>query len=158
MVTVGTVVFVGTNRAGRFIEIEDCDSLPPFRDDSDLHGAIEIAINGVDVLDRGLADDVITTWAHVATLVNDYAHGRRAVVPLPDQPIVISLKPLPRAQVLVAVESPAWRRVATADAEDLIFTLRFAGNQFFDKLEELTGRYWPQVRALLNAGSEFQQP
>ncbi|WP_123798619.1 hypothetical protein [Amycolatopsis keratiniphila] len=154
--TATTVVWLEEGAAGRFVDIDDCDRLPLIREDSDLQGAIELEVNGVDLLNRVLVDDIITMWVYIASMVNDYMNGLKAMAPLPEQSILVSLKPLPRGQALMSVEGNSWRRASAADAEELLFTLRFAGNEFFDKVEALTGRFWPQARTFLNAGSEFQ--
>ncbi len=154
MVRAGTVVWLGANPEGRFIDIELCDRLPLVRGQSDLHGAIELEINGVDVLDRDLTDEIVTMWIYVSQMVHDYMHERPATAALPGQAILVSLTPLPRGLVRISVDGEPRRRTAVADAADLLSAFRFAGNQFFDKIEELTGRFWPKARTLLNTGSE----
>lgn len=154
--TAGTVLWFGQGKDERSIDIGRCDRLPQVKYGADLVGAIVLEVNGVEVLDRDLADDIVMMWTYVANVVNEYRNGRPARTSLPDQGICFSLNPLPRGQILVSLEGAGDKRAASADAEEVLFALRFAGNEFFDKMEELTGRFWPKVRSRLNSGSEFQ--
>lgn len=156
MVTAGTVLWFGRGKDEHSVDIGQCDQLPQVKYGADLLGAIVLDVNGTEVLDRDLVDDIVMMWVYVANVVNEYQNGRPAKTSLPDQGIYFSLKPLPRGQVLVSVEGAGDRRAAVADADEVLFALRLAGNEFFDKMEELTGRFWPKVRSCLNSGSEFR--
>ncbi|WET78099.1 hypothetical protein P3102_29130 [Amycolatopsis sp. QT-25] len=156
MVTAGTVLWFGQEQKTRFVDIAQCDRLPRLKGSDDLLGAIELEIDGVLVLDRDLIDDIIGMWIIVARMVDDYRQGLEAKSAIPTQKIYFELKPLPRGRVLVSVEGGGDRRAVAAGEEELLFALRFAGNEFFGKMEDLAGRYWPEERARLNAGSEFQ--
>lgn len=157
MVTAGTVLWLDNGRrGGQLVEIDSCDSLPRVRYGAELAGAIELEVNGVEVLGRRLIDDIVMTWSYVGKIVNEYRSGRTAKMTLPEQNVDFALQPLPRGQVLVSCEGGGERRAAAAAEEEVLFALRFAGNEFYDKMEELNGRFWPADRTRLNLGSDFQ--
>lgn len=156
MVTASTVLWFDSGQGGQLVEIGSCDSLPQVRYGAELAGAIELEVNGVEVLSRRLVDDIVMTWSYVGKIVNEYQSGRPAKMSLPEQNVDFALQALPRGQVLVSCEGDGERRAAAAGEEEVLFALRFAGNEFYDKMEELNGRFWPADRTRLNICSDFQ--
>ncbi|WP_219149080.1 hypothetical protein [Amycolatopsis sp. TNS106] len=157
MVTAGTILWIDDERGGSFVEVDSCDSLPQLRRGAELTGAIKLEVNGVEVLGQRLVDNIVMMWSRVGSIVNEYGNGRPARMGLPEQNIYFALEPLARKQILVSCEGGSLGRVAAAAGEEeLLFALRFAGNEFYDKMEELNGRFWPADRTLLNLGSDFQ--
>ncbi|GEB48683.1 hypothetical protein [Streptomyces cacaoi] len=120
---------------GQFIEISHASQSPP--DPRHVEGAIDLTINGVQILDRELWDDVDHLWAYICNMVSDFRHSDEVATYFPDQPIRFGFKQVGGGMLLVSLTYDDVRRVASVSESEFVATLQRAGTEFFTKMKEL---------------------
>jgi hypothetical protein len=120
---------------GEFVPVSEATAPPP----NDLHieGAIHLSVNGVDVLDTSLWDDVDQLWAYIATMLDDLAKTDRVSTYFPDQPIEFAIERMPGRNVRVSTVIGDEKRRTVVAEESLVSALREAGLAFFDAMSRL---------------------
>ncbi|WP_158888831.1 hypothetical protein [Amycolatopsis anabasis] len=113
-------------------------------------GAIELSVDGVDIIGKAEADDVETLWAYLANMVEEFRANRNSSTLFPDQPIELSFKGIERGRVLVASTVNGERRAAPVDENELFAALTRAGGEFFDKMETMVQRFYQLERSKLS--------
>jgi len=136
---------------GDFVPVPEATVAPP----NDLHieGAIELTVNGVDVMDTSLWDDVDQLWAYIASMVDDLAKSDSVSTYFPDQPIKFAIERMHGRKVSVSTDTgEAKKRRTVVDEDSLVSALRAAGLEFFDAMSRLVPRnaetYQVSVRRL----------
>ncbi|GHG20074.1 MULTISPECIES: hypothetical protein [Amycolatopsis] len=124
----------------RFVDIRDCTELPELRRGADLTGVIELTIGPVTLLGPNWESDIPGLWGAVADLVAGYRENGRAEVRFPDQSAYLTLEPVPPGLVRITVLAEPYRETAVTGEEKLLSALEAGAEEFFAKLEELTGR------------------
>jgi hypothetical protein len=142
------------NSAGQFSQLDVATGRPG--DPRHIEGAIELTINGVQILDTFVWDYVDQLWAYISDMIVALGERGEASTYFPDQPIRLSFRKQGLSRVLVTLELDAsTRRVASINESELVNALRVGGLAFFRKMSELVPEnragYEPSV-ARLNRG------
>jgi hypothetical protein len=122
------------NADGSFTPVEHCTEPPP--DPDYIEGAIELVIDGVEIIGKSQWDYVDQLWSYVVSMAEKLEDDSRADTYFPDQPILLALQK-ERGRVLVSAKVREGVRRASADEGELLDALRVAGRVFFGKLSEL---------------------
>ena len=118
------------------MEVASCTTPP---DDPDyIEGAIELVIDGVEIIGKAEWDYVDQLWSYVVTMIGDLLNNGESSTYFPDQPISLAFVKKGK-RVLVTSRVGPVNRTASVEEADLINTLVVAGRAFFEKLTELVG-------------------
>jgi len=119
---------------GEFVLVEHCSEPPP--DPDYIEGAMELAVDGVEIIGKSQWDYVDQLWSYVVSMVEKLKVDGRADTYFPDQPILLTLQ-RERGRVLVSANVREGLRRASTDEDELFDALRDAATVFFGKLSEL---------------------
>jgi hypothetical protein len=122
-------------KSGSFIDVAEAIVPPP--DPSYVEGAIDMTVNGVQVLDQELWDYVDELWAYISDMVLKLATEDEASTYFPDQPIRLSFKRLSAGLVLVSLAYDDVKRTVSVEERELVATLQRSGTEFFTRMKEL---------------------
>lgn len=136
---------------GELVEIGEYNEPPP--DATYIDGALELTVDGTPIIDKSMHDYIDELWAYVSNMVEPLVRQGHATTYFPDQPIELSFDRQGTSRVLVKLSAPGFpernirrttipaspeiRRVATADQQELIHSLREHGTEFFQKMRSL---------------------
>jgi hypothetical protein len=126
---------------GRFVQVGEVTEAPP--DPDYVAGAVELVIDGVQLMDTVMWDYVDQLWAYICDMVRTYRERGEANTYFPDQPIMLSFKRHGSSRVLVSLTINDETRKVSVGEEELIEALRAHGSAFFARMAELL----PQNRA-----------
>lgn len=129
---------------GEFVPVPDVTVAPP--NDMHIEGAIHLTVNGVDVLDTSLWDDVDQLWAYIATMIDDLAKSDRVSTYFPDQPIEFAIERVGGRKVRVSTSASKGKRTSVIEEDRLLAALRTAGLEFFDAMSRLVPGNAPAYR------------
>jgi hypothetical protein len=117
-----------------FVPYEECSEIVS---DSDyVEGAIELTINGVELVNKSMWDYVDQLWAYIIQGVNSLTKGEKFSTYFPDQPIELVFNPLNDYNVEVIVHCGGTKRVVISKRE-LIDALRVSGKNFLLHLSNI---------------------
>ncbi|WP_345060934.1 hypothetical protein, partial [Streptomyces rameus] len=116
-------------KSGSFVDVAEAGS--PAADPSYVEGAIDMAINGVRILDQELWDYVDELWAYIGDMVLKLTNEGEASTYFPDQPIRLSFKRLGGGLVLVSLTYDDVKRTVSVGERELVDALRRSGTEFF---------------------------
>jgi hypothetical protein len=131
------------NADGGFTLVEDCAEPPS--DPDYIEGAIELIVDGVEIIGKSQWDYVDQLWSYVVSMAEKLKGDSRADTYFPDQPILLAFQK-ERGRVLVSAKVQEGVRRASADEGELMDALRVAGRVFFGKLSELVPSNAPSYR------------
>ena len=120
---------------GEFVPVEQASFEPA--DDLHIEGAIHLAVNYVDVLDRSLWDDVDQLWAYIATMVESLGKSDSASTYFPDQPIEFAIARVGGGKVRVWSVVGDVTRSSVVEESRFMTALRAAGLAFFETMSRL---------------------
>lgn len=101
-----------------------------------IEGAIELVIDGVEIIGCSEWDYVDQLWAYVASMISALKSEIRASTYFPDQPVeLIFEKKLPRVIVSANLGDSQW--VADASIEEFLDSIRRSGRSFFELMSSL---------------------
>lgn len=127
---------------GQFSQVEAATSRP--NDPRYIEGAIDLTVNGVQILDTFVWDYVDQLWAYISDMIIALRERGEASTYFPDQPIRLSFRKQGLNQVLVTLELDSnTRRTASINESEFINALRAGGLAFFQRMSELV----PENRA-----------
>ena len=129
---------------GEFVPVSEATVVPP--DDRHIEGAIRLTVNGVDVLDTSLWDDVDQLWAYIATMIDGLAKSDRVSTYFPDQPIEFAIERIGGRKVRVSADAREGKRTSVIEEDRLLSALRTAGLDFFDAMSRLVPGNAPTYR------------
>ncbi|MCE7008678.1 hypothetical protein LWC34_38575 [Kibdelosporangium philippinense] len=119
---------------GSFQRYEET-TVPP--SDSDyVEGAIELVIDGVEVIGQQQWDYVDQLWAYIADMVSDLREHDEVRTTFPDMPVEFALRRTAPGRLLVSCESSTPTRVQAVETE-LVQALTQAGLAFFERMSRL---------------------
>lgn len=127
--------------AGGFVNAEEASFSPP--NPNHIEGAIHLRINGVDILDQSMWDDVDQLWCYIANMIDGLETTGYAHTYFPDQPIELSFKRLRRRTVLVRSVGRDVRG-STIDEDQLVSALKKAALDFFARISLLASLGCPE--------------
>lgn len=138
--------------AGDFVPIESATK-SVITNPRYIEGAIELKINGTQILDTSLWDLVDQLWAYIADMLTALAELGEASTYFPDQPIQLTFKRIGRTVVRVACVVNGNVRSAVVDEVALTRALRDAGLAFFTKIQSLAlgNEYTTEIERLTSA-------
>jgi hypothetical protein len=124
------------------VEIADRPEDPDY-----IEGAIELTVDGIEILTIREWDYVDQLWGYIVKLTHDLAAGVGEVqTTFPDQPILLSfVNRSGRLQISCKYDSV--NRSAVADLDDAIRALREAATDFFGRMIIL----WPEYSERYNS-------
>jgi hypothetical protein len=120
---------------GHFTQVEAATEAP--RDPRYVEGAVELAIDGVQILDTTMWDYVDQLWAYISDMVLTFGDRGEASTYFPDQPIKLSFRRQGKSRVLVVLEINGDSRVSSIEEAELFEALRAHGSAFFARMAEL---------------------
>jgi hypothetical protein len=128
---------------GSFSLVDACEEIPS--DPDYVEGAIEIVVDGKEIVGKREWDCVDQLWAYLATMSKQLRRTGEATISYPDQPIEISLK-RQGTYVLIASEAGDQRRSGLVAEDEFLSVLQGAGEAFFNRMSRLNSRaersYW----------------
>jgi hypothetical protein len=119
---------------GKFVPVDATSVAPP--DPDYIEGAIELQIDGVEIIGKREWDYVDQLWAYISSMMKSLASAPVAETYFPDQPILLKFR-RNGPQILVSSEVGDVTRQANADHVEFIAALRTAGTDFFTRMSEL---------------------
>jgi hypothetical protein len=119
---------------GSFVRLEDC--VRPLPDSEYVEGAIELTVDGVEIMGLHEWDYVDQLWSYIVDMMHDLRASGRAVTFFPDQPIELSFEKTGQ-RVLVSCRAGDEVRRASVPAEELPDALRAEAQRFFTALSAL---------------------
>lgn len=131
MITIATYLRSGD---GTFRLAETCTDSPA--DPDYIEGAIELNIDGIEIIGKREWDYVDQLWAYVATMSEKLRAEPRADTYFPDQPILLAFQRSGK-RVLVTCKIGDEVRAANADFDELMSALKEAGSTFFSHMSRL---------------------
>jgi hypothetical protein len=119
---------------GSFVQAESCDEPPA--DPDYIEGAVQIGIDGNEILGKREWDYVDQLWAYLATMTKELRETGKTARYLPDQPIEISFERQGN-RVLVTSRAGSERRSGSVDEAEFLREIRRAGDAFFAHMTTL---------------------
>lgn len=119
---------------GEFVQVESCTNCPT--DPDYVEGAIEIIVDGVEIVGRREWDYIDQLWSYIADMVEALRSHGTASTYYPDQPIRLEFK-RERSRVVVASQDGEWVRRGSVDYVEFDRTIGTAGRAFFGRMAEL---------------------
>jgi hypothetical protein len=116
------------------MSVNECDMPPP--DPHYIEGAIELIINGTEIIGKAHGDYVDQLWSYIAAMTEKLSREDEVSTYFPDQPILLTFSRVGN-RLLVSSRVSSGVRRASADESELLQALRTAGRRFFDKMSEL---------------------
>jgi hypothetical protein len=120
---------------GRFTAVDSVTATP--RDPLHVEGAVELTINGVQIMDTEMWDDVDQLWAYLSRMIPALREQGQASTFFPDQPIELTFRRQGKSRVLVTLEINGKTRTAATEERSLIEALRVHGSAFFNTMIRL---------------------
>ena len=133
---------------GAFVPVLEAD--PGDLDEYYLAGAIDLEINGTQIIDTEMWDYVDQLWAYICTMLQDLRSSGTSRTYFPDQPIELKFERLPSSLVLVSIEAGDDIRKVSVDEEGLVERLGCAAKEFFQDMNSLLrqDRYSGELRKI----------
>lgn len=120
------------NSIGGFVAV---DKIASYDGDSlYVEGALELTVNGVQLIDKSMWDYVDQLWAYLVQLVIEVRKAGRAEVLFPDQPICLSIERVGKSDLLVRCEAGDGKRVARVSEEEFSAAVERAAEGFFNSM------------------------
>lgn len=119
---------------GEFVQVETCTDHPT--DPDYVEGAIEIVVDGVEIVGRREWDYIDQLWSYIADMVEALRSHGTASTYYPDQPIRLEFK-REGSRVVVASQDGEWVRRGSVDYVEFDRIIRTAGRAFFERMAEL---------------------
>lgn len=120
----------------QFVLVEDFNGQIP--DPDYIDGAIELNINGVDVLTKEMYDYVDQLWSYIAQGLVEIEKTGTWETLFPDQPTELSFHAdEKRRRVRIEATPSKGRVVASADYDEFMLEMSKAGQLFFSRMMEL---------------------
>lgn len=120
----------------QFVPIEQFTGQVP--DPNYVDGAIELNVNGVDVLTKDFYDYVDQLWSYIAQGLVEVAKTGTWKTYFPDQPTELSFRAdSKRQRITIEVIPSRGRIVASADYDEFMSAMCEAGERFFRKMIKL---------------------
>lgn len=108
-----------------------------------VDGAISLIINGVELIDLSMWDDVVDLWCYILNGVEEISNKRDFECGFPDQPIILNLQQK-RNMVLFSVKAIKENRVLV-EREEFIYRLCLHMELFFSKISRTSNRYEREI-------------
>jgi hypothetical protein len=124
-----TVVSYLRGKRGVFTNIRDVKRY--VGDRTYVEGAVEITIDGYELMTHRHWDDVDMLWALLVQAVEACRTTGAGETYFPDQPLLFRVERRPAGRLLVALGIGDDRRAKSADAEEFYRALAAAGVEFF---------------------------
>ena len=131
MITIRTFL---RSSEGTFQQVDACEAPPA--DPYYIEGAVELNIDGVEIIGRPEWDYVDQLWAYIANMMHALRTQDKASTYFPDQPILLTFERRGN-RVVVSAEAGESTRRASADESELFAAVRTAGREFFEKMSDL---------------------
>jgi hypothetical protein len=131
MITIRTFL---RSKDGAFQQVEACEAPPG--DPDYIEGAVELSIDGVEILGRSEWDYVDQLWAYIANMIHALRTQDEASTYFPDQPILLTFERKGN-RILVSSKAGEATRRASADESELFAAIGTAGREFFEKMSDL---------------------
>lgn len=132
---------------GSFQPIETCTTRPSGPEE-DIEGAVELTVNGTQLIGKREWDYVVLLWAFIVNALEEFCLTGTGRAGFPDQPVDLVFQRQGPQRVLVRyvicyVQGQQEVRRATADQQELLAALRAAGERFFTRMAELRPKEAP---------------
>ncbi|MEU8001040.1 hypothetical protein AB0B66_07750 [Catellatospora sp. NPDC049111] len=131
MITIRTFL---RSEDGTFLPVEE--QVQPLSDSDYIEGAIEMNINGTEIIGRSEWDYVDQLWSYLASMVHSLRSEERAETHFPDQPVLLEFERLGRDLRISCRSGDVVRQARTSESE-LLDTLASAGRSFFANMSRL---------------------
>ncbi|GAA2998056.1 hypothetical protein [Actinokineospora diospyrosa] len=122
---------------GEFRPVAGCAWTPPVP--THIEGAIELRLNGKEIIDQSMWDYVDQLWAYIVTMLEEFTTAPRVSTYFPDQPIELSFEAR-HGRVEVTSRAGAAVRRSSVDRGDFVAALKAAGDRFFADMAEVAPR------------------
>jgi hypothetical protein len=119
---------------GSFEPYQESDVPPP--DPYYVEGAIELVVDGIEVIGQAEWDLVDQLWAYIADMLKQLREKNEVRTGFPDAARDLVIRRTSPGRVLVACESSNPRQAPAVEA-DLVRALAEAGIAFFEKVSKL---------------------
>jgi hypothetical protein len=119
---------------GTFQQVQSCKNSPV--DPDYIEGAIELSIDGVEIIGKPEWDYVDQLWAYLANMIHVLRTENEASTYLPDQPILLTFERKGNRVVVSSRAGENARRASVGESE-LFTAMRTAGQEFFEKMSDL---------------------
>mgnify|MGYP001329641035 CR=1 FL=1 len=120
--------------SGEFVQVEACEDRPA---DSDyVEGAIEIVVDGVEIVGKREWDYVDQLWSYMADMVETLRSHGNADTYYPDQPIRLEFAQ-EGSRVVIASQDGERVRRGSVDHVEFDRVVGAAGRVFFERMTEL---------------------
>jgi hypothetical protein len=146
-----TVVSSLRSKRGVFTNIRDVKRYDGDRDY--VEGAVEITIDGYELMTQRHWDDIDWLWPFMVQAVEACRTTGAGETYFPDQPLLFRVERRPAGRLLVALGTGDERRAKTADADEFCRALAVAGVEFFHWHRRMVKRSdgYPSENALLRS-------
>lgn len=131
MITIRTLL---RSPDGVFYDVGTCDGVPSDLDY--IEGAIELRVDGVEIIGKSEWDYVDQLWAYIANMMDAFRTQDEVSTYFPDQPILLALE-RKGGRVLVSCKTGEVTRRASAGDTEFRQAVRTAGREFFEKMTNL---------------------
>lgn len=121
--------------SGRFTSVDSVTTPPP--DSLHVEGAVELTIDGVQIMDTAMWDYVDQLWAYLSHMIPALRERGEASTLFPDQPIELTFSRQGKGRVLVTLEINGKTRRTSTEERALVEALRVHGSAFFSKMTRL---------------------
>lgn len=119
---------------GNFVKVKECKTRPI--DPDYVEGAIEISVDGVEVVGKREWDYVDQLWAYIVDMMDSLRSSEVASTYYPDQPIKLEFA-CRGPQVLITAVVGEKERRGRVDRAELERVVGDAGRLFFQRMAEL---------------------
>jgi hypothetical protein len=111
-------------------------TIPP---DADyIEGAIDLCINGSQILSTAEWDYIDQLWAYIAKMLVDLSKGSQVVeTRFPDQPVIFQIKRVSGGMLRISCSYGEVSREASAREERVLAAMRQAGLDFYSRMLDL---------------------
>ena len=131
---------------GSFQPVEEVTRRPS-GPDYDIEGAVELTVNGTQLIGQQEWDYVVLLWASIINALEELCLTGAGRAGFPDQPLNLVFQWQDPQRVLVRyVEGRQELRRATAAREELLAALCAAGERFFARMAELRPKEAPKCQ------------
>ncbi|ELY4323842.1 hypothetical protein QL189_19810 [Cronobacter turicensis] len=113
--------------------IDFFDFTGPVKDPDYIDGALELSVNGVNLIDNSICDYIDDLWSYLAEGLSIVSKGQAFKTYFPDQPIEVNLVP-DNNTILVSVNCDAEVKLSV-NKHDFLITMAEHAKKFFEHLK-----------------------
>ncbi|AXW98434.2 hypothetical protein [Cronobacter sakazakii] len=113
--------------------IDFFDFTGPVKDPDYIDGALELSVNGVNLIDKSMYDYIDDLWSYLAEGLSIVSKGQTFKTYFPDQPIEVNLVPVKNI-ILVSVNCHSEVKVSV-NKDDFLIAMAEHAKKFFEHLK-----------------------